>query len=313
MNQNINLDLIPLQIFNNLYDIKVHSSLKIKELLVYIQSDLTLKSKTSEYKKMFKLAPDKAKDFKYREFKEISIIQYKIKKDLKSFNKSYGLIVDIDKKDNPGIDFKVLFNQIKQDNIFNIGFVSLSGGIKLIRFFDNPITDLELLKGVKTIYFRKLENKYNIKIDSNGYYKTFLASSNKLFYNFNHTLKTDYWINEYKKDIAKKNTKNNYYIAPGIHDGDNPPNLIGACEYLSSIKLSYQDWIKCCFGLANSFNTKGFKYWNIICNNTFYSKNKHKIENNRIWNNAINKAQGQSDFRAVIKIAINYGFKIGGK
>jgi len=307
------LDLISLQIFNNLYDIDVHSSLSIKELLQYIQSDLMLKSKTLEYKKMFKLTPDKAKSFKYKEFKEISIIQYRSKKDLKSFNKAYGLIIDIDKKDNQGIDFKALYNQIKQDDIFNIGFISLSGGIKLIRFFDKAITSLELLQGVKTIYFRKLEKKYNIKIDYLGYTQTFLTSTNKLFYNLNHTLKVNYWIKEYKKDIAKKENIIKDLIIIGAPGGDDPPNLIGACEYISKVKLSYQDWIKCCFGLANSFNTKGFKYWNIICNNTFYSKNKHKIENNRIWNNAINKAQGQSDFRAVIKIAINYGFNPGGK
>jgi hypothetical protein len=309
MNQDIKS--LKLQIFTKIFDTRINKTFSIKELIKYIQSDLVLKSKTLKYKELLKTAPGKAKTLKYKEFKEISLIQYRSKKDLNSFNKAYGLIVDIDKKDNLQIDLKVLYNKIKQDNIFNIGFISMSGGIKLIRFFDKPIINIELLKGLRSVYFRALENKYKIKIDYLAYKHTLLSNSNELFYNFNNTLKTDYWINEYKKDIAKKEIirlENINLVAPG----GAPANLIEACKYLSNVKLSYQDWIKCCFGLANSFGAGGFKYWSIICNNPFYNKDKHRIENNRIWNNAINKAQGQSDFRAIIKIAINYGFNPGG-
>ncbi len=311
MNQDIKS--LQLQIFNNLYDTDVYSSISVLELIEYIKSDLSLLNKTKEYRNIS--TPDTAKSFKYREFKEISLIQYRAKKDLKNFIKAYGLIIDIDKKDNLEIDLMALFNQIKQDNIFNIGFISLSGGVKLIRFFDKPIIDLELLQGLKTVYFRKLENKYNINIDYLAYRNTFLTSSKELFYNLEYSLKTDYWINEYKKNnqnIVKKEKYINNIVILGTN-GDDPPNLIGACEYLSTIKLSYNDWIKCCFGLANSFGSDGLRYWNIICNNPFYIKDKHKIENMRIWNNAINKAGGKSDFRAVIKIAMINGFTPGGK
>jgi len=309
MSQNINLDLksLKLQIFNNLYDVDVNSLVTISELISNIKSDLLLNGETNKYRNI--LTPGDAKKFKTNKFKEASLIQYKSKKELNSFNKSYGLIIDIDKKDNPNIDFKALFNQVKQDNYFNIGFVSLSFGIKLIRFFDYPITNLDLLKGIKNIYFQKLESKYNIKIDYGAYKHTFLNSSNELFSNLDHTLNTKYWIAAAKEIIAKKESIINN-ITP---DESDPPNLIGACQYLSTIKLNYNDWKNSCFGLANSFKSSGLKYWNIICNNSYYVESKHKQENINIWNNAIKKASGQSDFRAVIKIAINNGFIPGGR
>lgn len=307
---NLDFKSLQLQIFNNLYDKNVYKLIDIKDILSYIQSDLMLKSKTMEYRKLYKSNPGEAKLFKYKEFKELSLIQYRNKKELDSFNKAYGLILDIDKKDNLEIDLKALFLHLKQDNFFNIGFISLGGGIKLIRFFDYPITNLELLQTIKSLYYHKLENRYNVKIDFGAYKHTFLNSSSELFYNFNHTSKSEYWIDAAKEIIAKKETIIKNDIVPG--EGD-PPNLIEACNYLATIKLSYQDWLSCCFGLANSFKSPGLKYWNIICNNNYYTKPKDKRENQRIWNNAIKKGQGKSTFTTIIKIAMNNGFIAGGK
>ncbi len=303
------LKSLQLQIFNKIFDTNINKTISILELINYVKSDLLLVGKTKKYRNI--LAPDDAEKFKENQFKEISLIQYRTKKSLEtSFNKAYGLIVDIDKKDNLNIDLKALFNKIKQDDIFNIGFISLNGGIKLIRFFDKTVNNIELLQGLKSVYYDKLASKYNIKIDKIAYKHTLLTSSNELFYNLNHTLNTDYWIKEHKRDIAKKEKYIKDSIGLDIPNKDDPPNLIQACDYLRNIKLSYQDWISCCFGLANSFPGGGLRYWNIICNNPFYIKPKHEQENIRIWNNAINKGKSQSSFTTVIKIAMNNGFVI---
>ena len=303
------------QVFLNAFDTKVDKKITFQELFNDIKENKQLYDLTDKYRYVLKTYPGKgSKGFKAKNFNQVSLIKYNDSRSDNNFNLAYGFVIDIDKKDNPRVDILKTFDKLRDTKLFNFGFISLSGGIKLIRLFDKNIRHFKTYKAVVNLYLKAFENRFNMKIDYAAYKHSFINHSSEVFYYPEiDNLKTDYYLDRVSIEVKKENIT--YYKPfnkknPIVYNKspDEIPNLLESIEYLSNIRYSYKEYISIAYAIYNSFGSGGSNLWSILNNNPNYQTDKDKKESLITWNRVCNTGNGNNDYRTIIKIAINNGY-----
>jgi len=309
--------MLRLQIFNNAYDLEVNNTIDLLELEELIRYDKDLKKLTDKYQYGIKnYNPDNMKAFKKKSFKQLSLIKYNNKRVNNNFIAAYGFVIDIDKKDNPRKDLKIKFNEIRKLNAFNVGFMSLSGGIKLLRFFNATISNYNEYKLISKPYIENIEKRFNLNVDLLGYKHTYINHSEQVFFNNNiDNLDLTFYKKKVEKLLIEEEKRSHLIqkqreITPMINNMSplKTPNLKESIIYMSNITYTHKEYMSIAYALYNSFGANALHLWELLNNNSYYDTEKDHKESIYLWNKVSLTAGGYNDYRAVITIAMKYGF-----
>ena len=185
-----------------------------------------------------------------------------------------GLIIDLDKV-NQINETKNLLKQI--DEIRYI-FRSPISGLKIIIPFSQPVKDKNLFILLQKNMSQKIEEKTGLKCDNTmGWSQACFLSYDPSLIDLgsNHFLNID---DISLKSMDKVAVKENHQIVNPIDENESIKEIREAVKQLATIKIDYNDWIKCGLALFNYFSEinnlqEGKNLWLQFANNPNYDDN----------------------------------------
>lgn len=269
----------------------------IKELINLIKTDLELVKKTNALRSLS--SKDEMRSYKTTNLPAVTV-SGSFGDTRKAANiKEHSGFIQIDFDNIDIIKFK---DVLYQDPFTCIGFISPSGnGIKLIVKI-NGVDHLAAFHGLELYY----KTKYNLEIDKSCKDVSrlmFLCHDDQIYQNNDSALFSQ--VMEKTINKHKKNTKDDSQYFYNRYNFD---QFISDLEKMKiDLTADYNEWIKIGFALVETFGKAGRSYYHRIGS---ISPKYDEIENNKKYDNYLEKNDGRTKLPTIFLLAKNYGLKV---